>query len=154
MLKALCNLLIGSGDTGGLQQTDRVPMALAVLMLEVAYADGRMDTEELDHLIDSLRNRFELSGEAVNDLVELASASRADSVDLYAYTKEINWAFSQEEKEEIVEQLWDLVLADGVIDKYEEALMRQLADLIGLPHGRMIDAKLRAQQKIGDPRGR
>ena len=42
-----------------------------------------------------------------------------------------------------IEAIWQLVYADGRLDCYEEALMRQLGSLIGLSHRQLIEAKLR-----------
>ena len=81
--------------------------------------------------------------ELQQELLELAEGLRSDSSGLHQYTRELNWAFSQEEKEQIIEAIWRLVYADGRLDPYEDALMRQLGTLIGLSHRQLIDAKLR-----------
>ena len=50
------------------------------------------------------------------------------------------------DKIKILEMLWGLVYADGHMDKYEESLMRKITPLIGLGHGEMIQAKLKAKK--------
>ncbi len=42
---------------------------------------------------------------------------------------------------------WDARYADELLDKHEEHLIRRLADLLYVPHGRFIQGKLRAQQQ-------
>lgn len=126
-------------------EAERVPLAAAVLLLEVAYADGEFHPSEQELVGSLLKEYFAVRSESVNELLQLAAQRREVSYDLHQFTKEINWAFSQQEKEQIIEAVWRLVYADGRLDQYEEALMRQLGNLIGLSHRQLIEAKLRAK---------
>jgi uncharacterized tellurite resistance protein B-like protein len=72
----------------------------------------------------------------------LADRERRQSHDLFQFAKEINAHFSREEKLEIMDTLWRIIYADGVLDKYEDALIRQLATLLRLTHREMIEAKV------------
>ena len=56
-----------------------------------------------------------------------------------------------EEKLAIMETLWRIVYADGVLDKYEDALARQLAGLLRLSPRQAIDLKLRVLGEQGSP---
>ena len=47
-----------------------------------------------------------------------------------ATVKEINKEFSIVQKKEILQNLWELVAADGVINHYEENLFFKIAELI------------------------
>ena len=80
----------------------------------------------------------------------MAHQVRIESNDLHQFTREINNGFDQSEKEKIMEALWRLVYADGRLDRYEEALLRQLSSLIGLSHRQMIDAKLKVLALMKD----
>ncbi len=142
MLKKLWQVLTADGGarTGDI---DRIPLAAAVLLLEVAYSDGIFHPEEQRMLGCLLKEHFHAADEALDELLQLAEATRQNSFDLHQFTKEINKAFSQPEKERIIEAVWQLVYADGHLDRYEDALMRQLGTLIGLSHRQLIDAKLR-----------
>lgn len=48
-----------------------------------------------------------------------------------------------------MELLWRVAFADGRLDRYEEHLIRRIADLLHLPHRDFIRAKLRAQGEEG-----
>ena len=53
-------------------------------------------------------------------------------------------------QEHIVELLWQGAYADGHVDKYEEHLVRKIADLIHVPHRAYIRAKhLAAERALG-----
>ena len=58
----------------------------------------------------------------------------------------VNRACSEAEKLRLVEQLWRVANADSVIHKYEEHLIRRIADLLHIPHRAFIVAKLRAAE--------
>ena len=55
------------------------------------------------------------------------------SAQYYPFTREINIRLSQEKRAEIVEMLWKVAYADGVLDPHEDALLRQIAGLIHVP---------------------
>jgi uncharacterized tellurite resistance protein B-like protein len=50
-----------------------------------------------------------------------------------------------EERAAVVEAMWRVVLADGVREQHEEALMRRVADLIGLDPRESIEARRRVE---------
>lgn len=122
---------------------ERIPLAAAVLLLEVAYSDGEFHQTEQELLGTLLMQHFGVSEASLADLLELAEETRRSSLDLHQFTREINQSFTQPEKEQIIEAIWQLVYADGRLDCYEEALMRQLGSLIGISHRQLIEAKLR-----------
>ncbi len=145
MLKRLLEVFSPATDES-VKDEQRIPLAAAVLLLEVAHADGDYHAEE-DRLIGELLDQhFHVAPELQQELLELADQQRQTSSGLHQFTREINMAFSQAEKEQIIEAIWQLVYADGRLDHYEEALMRQLGTLIGLSHRQLIEAKLKVSR--------
>ena len=61
----------------------------------------------------------------------------------------INKHYSREQKTELLEQLWRVAFADGKLDKYEEHLVRKLAELLHVPHTRFVATKHRAVKLSG-----
>ncbi|MEE4253644.1 MAG: TerB family tellurite resistance protein [Desulfuromusa sp.] len=143
MLKRLLQVFEAPTDETELSSEERIPLAAAVLLLEIANTDGEFHPEEQALLGTLLKQHFDVSEESLDDLLKLAEETRQSSYDLHQFTREINKAFTQPEKERIIEALWQLVYADGRLDRYEDALMRQLGTLIGLSHRQLIEAKLR-----------
>jgi uncharacterized tellurite resistance protein B-like protein len=143
MLKRL--LQVFAAPTAQVESTsgERIPLAAAVLLLEIANTDGEFHPEEQAMLGGILKEHFAVSEESLADLLKVAEKTRQSSNDLHQFTREINKAFTQSEKEQIIEALWQLVYADGRLDCYEDALMKQLGALIGLSHRQLIEAKLR-----------
>ncbi len=145
MFKRLLQVFAVPAERQDSVSIERIPLAAAVLLLEIAHADGEFDPAERELLGELLKEHFGVSEDSLADLLQFAEKTRQTSNDLHQFTREINKAFTQPEKEEIAEALWKLVYADGRLDCYEDALMRQLGTLIGLSHRQLIDAKLRVK---------
>lgn len=143
MLKRLLQVFAAPTDQTESTPAERIPLAAAVLLLEVAHTDGDFHQSEQALLGTLLKKHFAVSEESLDELLELAEETRKTSHDLHQFTRDINKAFTQPEKERIIEAVWQLVYADGRLNHYEEALMRQLGALIGLSHRQLIDAKLK-----------
>jgi len=133
-------------DKGAGGPPARLRLATAALLLEVTRADFAAEGVERRTVVALLRRRFQLDAAALDDLLELADAALRDSVSLYPFTRLINQHYTQEQKRELLECLWRVAFADGTLDKYEDHLIRTLADLIHLPHADFIRTKLRVQE--------
>ena len=147
MLKRLLQVFAPASESSPADRIDRVPLAAAVLLLEVAHTDGEFHAAEEALIGTLLKKHFSVADELLAELLELAEHTRNNSSDLHQFTRDINMAYTQPEKEQIIEAIWQLVYADGRLDHYEEALMRQLGSLIGLSHRQLIEAKLKVAKK-------
>ncbi len=145
MLKRLLQVFAPAADRSDSAAQDRIPLAAAVLLLEVAHSDGVFHPAQRELLGPLLVEHFSVSEDSVAGLLELAEETRKGSNDLHQFTREINKSFTQPEKEEIIKAIWQLAYVDGRLDYREEALLRQLGPLIGLSHRQLIDAKLKVK---------
>lgn len=143
MLNHIKRLLGAPSRETAKQGPQRVQVATCALLLEIAQADSNLHELETLLVRDLLEQKFSLDPESVSELIELAESERVGSPDLYHFAREINNNFSLEEKLAVMESLWQLVYADGVLDRYEDALIGQIAGLLRLSHRQMIDAKLK-----------
>ena len=116
-------------------------IATSVLFLELAYADFNVTPEEEENIYSNLQKFFNLPKGEVEEIINIAKEKRNDRNDIWIFTNQIKKDFSRERKIKIIELLWQLVFSDGKMDKYEEALMRKISNLLGLTHGEMIQAK-------------
>ena len=123
-------------------------VAAAVLFLEMIYADFEAAPEEKQRLKHILSSRFQLSEEQIQSLLEEAQQQRTARQDIWFFTNSIKQNFSREQKLQLLENLWQLIFADNTVDKYEDALIRKITNLIGLEHADMIQTKLRVKEKI------
>jgi uncharacterized tellurite resistance protein B-like protein len=118
-------------------------VAVCALFLEICRIDETFTREEMDTLHSILRERFGLSLEDSDALIQEAGRELENSVDYWRFADLINKNYSNEEKIEIVETLWRIVFVDGKMDRYEHYLMNKLGNLLRLSHTQLIDAKLK-----------
>lgn len=150
MLNKLISLLSSEPDETASDHHDRIQVAVAVLLLEMAHADKDFQTLEERLIEELLQQKFALSLEAARELMEAAEQVRSESFDMHQFTRLINAHFSLEEKLEVMEGLWRLVYADGELDRYEDALARQLTSLLRISPRQAIDLKVKILDEI-DP---
>jgi uncharacterized tellurite resistance protein B-like protein len=112
-------------------------------MIEVARADFQDDVTENEVLFGLLRDFFELSPDEAKLLVEEAHRQADHAVELQAFTRRLHEQLSEEEKQRVVEMLWQVALADRHLDKHEDHLIRRIADLLYVPHRDLIKIRNR-----------
>lgn len=124
---------------------DRLHLASAALLVEIANADHEMDGKEREVLLDILERKLQLDKATLQNLWELAHAEHKDATSLFQFTSLINSAYGHREKVQLLQYMWEVAYADGRIDRYEEHLIRKVADLLYLTHGDFIRTKLAAR---------
>ena len=90
-----------------------------------------------------------LDEQEVSALIVEAQACADEATSLHEFTRLINEQLTDAQKYHVIELLWQFGFADGAIDKYEEHLVRKVADLLYVRHSEFIRAKLSAQQNAG-----
>lgn len=132
------------------EDTDRaIQLATAALLIEVSRADYELDEAEQDKILTTLSKKFELSPTDLSELVELAEEELHTTSSLYQFTRLVNDNYSYDSKMELICSMWDVAYADGNLDKYEEYLIRKVAELIYVEHNDFIRMKISAQAKLG-----
>jgi uncharacterized tellurite resistance protein B-like protein len=132
-------------DADGEKTGHDIIVATCALFVEIAQIDGTFTQEELEMVISILKEKYRLSQENADALIEEAGNQLEESVDLWQFAKLINENYSNEEKKEIIENLWRIVYVDGKMDKYEHYLMSKLTSLLRISHNQLIDAKLKVK---------
>ena len=123
-------------------------LAVAALLIEVGTADRILDDTELAHLRSILQRKFDLDPEALDQLSELARAEQNDAISLHQFTHQINHTCNAREKYDFVRAMWEVAYIDGELDKHEEALIRQVADLIHVSHSQFIHARNKVRDAL------
>ena len=127
---------------------EQVQVATCAILLEAAHADDEFSDDERTHIIDVLRRQFNMSTSDAHDLIEEAMAEREHATDMWRFTHLINEGFPKAEKLRIVEEVWRVVYADGVLDGHEDYLMHKLRRLLNLAHSELIGAKMKVLEEL------
>ena len=125
---------------------DTLELAAAVLFFEVAWADHEISDVELAMVKHALVSVFGIDDATVDELLEASKERHDDSVGMYRFTRTIVDAWTLEQRFNLVVQLWRLAYCDDHLDRYEEAAIRKIAELLYVGHGKFIEAKLIAKQ--------
>ena len=126
------------------QESHRLQLATAVLLIEVMQSDSGASEIEVATVERLLKERFNLTTDELAQLMALAGSRQEAAHDLHAFTSQLHAAFDAAEKQRIVEMFWQVAYADGKLDDHEHHLMRKLGDLLHLGHAAFIGTKLRA----------
>jgi len=124
-------------------------LAVAALLVEVLRADYDVGLAERQQVIESVSRLLGLGDQDSKALVEEAERHIDRSHDLYQFTSQVNRTYSEGEKLQLLEALWRVARSDEIVHKYEEHLIRRVADLLYVPHSGFIAAKLRAATEGG-----
>jgi uncharacterized tellurite resistance protein B-like protein len=127
---------------------NQVRTAAAALLVEIMVTDGLISQNEETTIKKLLENGFGLSTLEAEELFQLAKQEVTEATSLYQFTGLVNEHFSTSEKFDLLTQTWQVALADGTLDKYEENLIRRLADLLHIGHSRFIKAKSLAKASL------
>lgn len=127
---------------------DQRRLACAALLIEVAIIDNEFSGEELLELKDILIRQFALEPDEVEGLIAMAHNECSEATSMYQFTQLVNQNCSFDEKFKLVTGMWRIAFADGDLDKYEEYIIRKVADLIHLGHGEFIRAKHAARNAL------
>ncbi|MDB9985594.1 TerB family tellurite resistance protein [Pelagibacterales bacterium] len=111
---------------------DSEKIAVVALLISTAKYDGNFDESERLEIHNLIKNYFSLSSENTDDLFKAAEKIENEANDLQQFTRSLNKLLNEEEKLKIVKLIWKIVMADGIIDNYEENLVRRLSGLLYL----------------------
>lgn len=143
------NLLNEQGnDSPGADHT--LKLTTAALLVEVSRADFELDSAEKNRIIETLRETFDLKGPELDALVDLAEKQVQESTSLYQFTRLVNDFYDYDQKLILIGSMWQVAYADGNLDRYEEHLIRKVADLIYLTHKDFIRLKQAARSEFGE----
>lgn len=132
-------------DTAPTPGSHDLALAATALMVQLSRVDSHEDEEELETIVRCAGTTLGVSPDEARELLEDARAQAEDAVSLYEFTGLLNESLDQQGKLEILEDIWRVAYADGRIDKYEEHLIRRMAELLHLNHREYMQCRHRAE---------
>jgi uncharacterized tellurite resistance protein B-like protein len=126
-----------------MQQEQETIVAVCALFLEMGRIDRPFSDQELEHVLTIIIEKFDLSRDLADALIQEADHELENSVDLWQFARVINETFSNEKKLKLIERLWEVVYVDGQMDSHERYLMNKLSKLLRISHKQLINRKLK-----------
>jgi uncharacterized tellurite resistance protein B-like protein len=127
-------------------------VAAAALLVHVAEIDGFFTDSEKRALLLLLQQRFDLDVDSAERLLAEARARDRESVDLYGFTSVLKHSMSGPDRRRLVEMMWTVAYADGVVQEFEENIIWRVAELLGVPSRERIAMRRKVREEHGcDP---
>ena len=109
---------------------DTLQISISALLIQTAAYDGIFDDIEKEKIKSLLKKYFDLTDERLEELFSLSLMINDDSNDIQQFTRKLNENLDYDEKLEIIEMMWKIIIADGRIDDYENSLIRKISGLL------------------------
>lgn len=138
----------GDGPSGG-GGFDDPRVAAAALLFHVGEADGAVTEAELATLRASLAVEFGLDERETSEVLDRGREADQDAVDLYRFTTVLRAGLDEAQRIRLVELLWDMTYADGVVHELEDNTIWRIADLLGVSSRDRMLMKRRAAARSG-----
>ena len=146
MLQSLKNIF--SGDKEINLENENIEIdTLCGLMIEAANTDGKITQEELNKISHSLITIFKEDPKIVEESLVKAFENKDNSRSLFFYTSKLNKSYTNQKKIQLIEVLWEIILADNEVHDFETNLIRRLAGLLYISDVECGNAKIRAAKK-------
>jgi len=112
----------------------------------VARADYADDVAEERAIVAEMKRFFRLDDDTARLLVREAKREADRAVSLQAFTRRLVEQLSETERHSVVEMLWRVALADRRLDKREDYLVRQVAELLYVSQSDLIRIRNRVYE--------
>ena len=122
--------------------------ACAALLCEAAYMDGSYDIREKEIIVKLIKKQFNLDDEEALIIVNSGEQLSQESSQIYGFTRAIKQSWKLENRIKILEMLWEVAYADGVLDPAEDMLIRRVAGLIHVEDRERMQAKNKIYNKM------
>ena len=118
---------------------ENVEEAYIILMLEIARLDGKIDDSEFNKIKENYKQIYG-DDNFLENFNRLSSKAKNES-SLHPFIEIINTSSNKDNKIEALKAIWEVVLADGIIDPYEESLFMQIGDLLKIKRSDLVKIK-------------
>jgi uncharacterized tellurite resistance protein B-like protein len=149
MFDKLRALLSAGKDEGSASRVGSVARAVAFLMVEAGNVDGSFDPVERTRALDLLARRFDMDAKDAEALIREGETLHQEAVGWYKQSRTLKDALDYEDRVDLMEMLWEVVYADGVLDDMEANMMRRVAGLLYVDDVDSGTARKRAMAKLG-----
>tara|TARA_B110000879_G_C11036880_1_gene457183 strand:+ start:585 stop:1019 length:435 start_codon:yes stop_codon:yes gene_type:complete len=120
-------------------------LALTALLVRVARSDNEYSSAERARIQSIITSRYGLDVADRDTLLADAEVLESEAPDTVRFTRAIKDAVPYEDRLAVIDALWQVVLADGSRAKEEDALLRLVANLLGVTDMDSAQARQRAE---------
>lgn len=127
---------------------DKLQLACAALMIEVINSDHKQDDKEMEEFASVLKQSLHLDPDKLHEVIALARSEAQQATSLFEFTQLINENYTYADKLALMENMWRVTYSDAHLDRYEDHLIRKVAELIYVSHSDFIRTKLKIRDMV------
>jgi uncharacterized tellurite resistance protein B-like protein len=148
MFDLLRNVLRGEPAGSTASKQDEQQVAVGALLVEAALRDDTFDAAESIAISRILAARFQLSADETTALLKTAEEAKSNTLELFGFIRKLK-NMDEAQRIEMIEMLWEVAYADGVLDAHEDAMIRKIAGLLYVSDFDRGAARRRVREKLG-----
>ena len=122
--------------------------SIVALLVEAASIDGEIGNDEKNQIENILIERLNLDKIKAEKILEQTISEAEDQIEIWSKTNDIRKELDYEERLNIFELMWEIVLVDDVLDVFEAQLMRRVSGLLYITDIDSGNCKKRAIEKL------
>ena len=122
--------------------------SIVSLLVEAASIDGEIGNDEKNQIENILTERLNLDKIKAEKILEQTISEAEDQIEIWSKTNDIRKELDYEERLNIFELMWEIVLVDDVLDVFEAQLMRRVSGLLYISDIDSGNCKKRAIEKL------
>ena len=138
---------VTSKDSGEEEYKGEDIQAVIVLLLEACQIDGETDNVEIEYVTNLLINKFNFTQSEAEENINKTLKNNGERIEIFSQIKIILNEMDHNERIEVIEMMWGVILSDGVVDDFEANLMRRMNGLLYISGIESAEAKERATNK-------
>ena len=139
---------VTSKDSGEEEYKGEDIQAVIVLLLEACQIDGETGNVEIEYVTNLLINKFNFTQSEAEENINKTLKNNAERIEIFSQIKIILNEMDHNERIEVIEMMWGVILSDGVVDDFEANLMRRMNGLLYISGIESAEAKERASNQF------
>ena len=124
--------------------------SIVSLLVEAASIDGNIGLDEKNQIKIMLTDQLNLETVKADKILEETILNSSEQIEIWSKTNDIRKELDYEERLNILELMWEIVLVDDVLDVFEAQLMRRVSGLLYISDVDSGNSKKRALMKLKD----
>ena len=132
MLNGFFKRLLVTDNNGSCDIHETGMLSLTAIFIRIAKLDGVFDKEERQEIRFFLKKRYNLPPQDIDNIISEATKLESALNDNVQLTKRIKDTVDFEDRFDLLEDAWRLIIADGERTYQEDSFMRLFCSLLGL----------------------